>query len=63
MIGGATYEEGLTVHNLNVSGYNCILGGTAIHNSDSFIREVLASTAGIPIKHSRSLQQFHSTEG
>ncbi|KAG4077227.1 hypothetical protein HA402_005282 [Bradysia odoriphaga] len=63
IIGGATYEEALSVHSLNVAGYNCILGGTTIHNSDSFIREVLAATEGVPIKHSRSLLKFHNPEG
>lgn len=63
IIGGATYEEALSVHSLNVAGYNCILGGTTIHNSDSFIREVLAATEGVPIKHSKSLLKFHNPEG
>lgn len=59
IVGGATYEEALAVHAMNLSGYKCILGGTTIHNSDTFIQEVLSATSGIPIKHSRSLQQFH----
>lgn len=63
IIGGATYEEAMAVHTMNLSGYKCILGGTTIHNSESFIKEVLATTTGVPIKHSRSLQQFHSTDG
>lgn len=60
IVSGATYEEALAVHSLNLSGYKCILGGTTIHNSDSFIKEVIAATSGIPMKHSRSLQQFHN---
>lgn len=63
IIGGATYEEALSIHSLNVAGYNCILGGTTIHNSESFIREVLSATEGVPIKHSRSLLKFHNPEG
>lgn len=62
MVGGATYEEALAVHSLNLSGYKCILGGTTIHNSESFINEVLSATSGIPMKHSRSLQQFHNPD-
>lgn len=62
IVGGATYEEALTIHTMNLSGYRCILGGTTIHNSDSFIKEVLAATSGIRIKHSRALQQFHNAD-
>lgn len=60
IVGGATYEEALVVHTLNKAGYNVILGGTFIHNFDSFCKEVNAATAGVPFKHTRSLQQFHS---
>lgn len=60
MIGGATYEEALAVHQLNLMGYKVILGGTTIHNSESFLEEVLTATTGVPFKHSRALQAFHS---
>lgn len=60
VVGGTTYEEALAVHRYNQEGCKVILGGTTIHNSDSFIEEIVAATAGIPFKHSRSLQQFHS---
>lgn len=35
IIGGATYEEALTVYNLNRStaGVRIVLGGTTIHNT------------------------------
>ena len=35
MIGGATYEEALTVYNLNRStpGVRIVLGGSSIHNT------------------------------
>lgn len=59
IVGGATYEEALAIHAMNLAGNRCILGGTTIHNSDSFIKDVIAATSGVPIKHSRSLQQFH----
>lgn len=59
IIGGATYEEALAVHNLYAAGYRCILGGTTVHNSTTFLKEVMSATAGVPIKNSRSLQQFH----
>ena len=32
IVGGATYEEALAVHQLNLAGYNVLLGGTTIHN-------------------------------
>jgi vacuolar protein sorting-associated protein 45 len=59
IIGGATYEEALAVHQLNQMGYRVILGGTTIHNSESFLDEIVAATNGAPYKHSRSLQAFH----
>ncbi|XP_073744588.1 vacuolar protein sorting-associated protein 45 isoform X6 [Callorhinus ursinus] len=51
IIGGATYEEALTVYNLNrtTPGVRIVLGGTTVHNTKSFLEEVLAS--GL---HSRS---------
>uniref|UniRef100_A0A6B2ELS1 Vacuolar protein sorting-associated protein 45 n=1 Tax=Phlebotomus kandelakii TaxID=1109342 RepID=A0A6B2ELS1_9DIPT len=60
IVGGATYEEALAVNQLNAAGHKIILGGTTIHNSESFCREIVAATAGVPFKHTRSLQQFHS---
>uniref|UniRef100_A0AAQ4QVC0 Vacuolar protein sorting-associated protein 45 n=1 Tax=Gasterosteus aculeatus aculeatus TaxID=481459 RepID=A0AAQ4QVC0_GASAC len=47
LIGGATYEEALTVYNLNRStpGVRIVLGGSSIHNTRSFLEEVMA-TAG-----------------
>lgn len=62
IIGGVTYEEALAVHAQNVAGNNCILGGTTIHNSTTFLREVMAATAGVPIRHTRSLQLFHKPD-
>ncbi|XP_057318297.1 vacuolar protein sorting-associated protein 45 [Microplitis mediator] len=49
IIGGATYEESLAVHNLNKQnpGVKIILGGTTIHNFQSFSNEILSATAGI----------------
>ncbi|XP_012172461.1 vacuolar protein sorting-associated protein 45 [Bombus affinis] len=49
MIGGTTYEESLTVHNLNKQnpGIKIILGGTTIHNSASFLEEIQQATSGI----------------
>ncbi|XP_034401551.1 vacuolar protein sorting-associated protein 45 [Cyclopterus lumpus] len=45
LIGGATYEEALTVYNLNRStpGVRIVLGGSSIHNTKSFLEEVMAS--------------------
>uniref|UniRef100_A0A672ZEW2 Vacuolar protein sorting-associated protein 45 n=1 Tax=Sphaeramia orbicularis TaxID=375764 RepID=A0A672ZEW2_9TELE len=46
IIGGATYEEALTVYNLNRStpGVRIVLGGSTIHNTKSFLEEVMAAT-------------------
>lgn len=63
VIGGVTYEEALTVRNYNAAGYRVVLGGTTIHNSRSFLDEVLDATNGISFKHTRTLQAFHSPEG
>lgn len=49
MIGGTTYEESLTVYNLNKQnpGTKIVLGGTTIHNFESFIEEIQYATTGI----------------
>uniref|UniRef100_A0A8C9XRL9 Vacuolar protein sorting-associated protein 45 n=1 Tax=Sander lucioperca TaxID=283035 RepID=A0A8C9XRL9_SANLU len=46
MIGGATYEEALTVYNLNrnTPGVRIVLGGSSIHNTKSFLEEVMSAT-------------------
>lgn len=44
MVGGTTYEECLTVHQMNTSSGNnvrgVVLGGTTVHNSTSFMQQV-----------------------
>lgn len=42
IVGGATYEESLTIHTMNkrYPGTHVILGGTTVHNSHSFLEEV-----------------------
>ena len=49
MVGGTTYEESLAVHNLNKvnQGTKIILGGTTIHNFESFCQEIEAAMVGI----------------
>uniref|UniRef100_A0A8C6NZI9 Vacuolar protein sorting-associated protein 45 n=1 Tax=Nothobranchius furzeri TaxID=105023 RepID=A0A8C6NZI9_NOTFU len=46
LIGGATYEEALTVYNLNrtTPGVRIVLGGSSIHNTKSFLEEVMSAT-------------------
>lgn len=53
MVGGTTYEESLTVYNLNkqTPGVKIILGGTTIHNSQSFLEEIQQATSGILSKY------------
>ena len=47
MVGGATYEEATTVSAFNSANpeYRVILGGSCIHNSTSFTREILKTFA------------------
>jgi len=42
MVGGVTFEEALTVHQFNVAGngVRIILGGSTIHNSTSFLKDI-----------------------
>ncbi|XP_054711867.1 vacuolar protein sorting-associated protein 45-like isoform X2 [Uloborus diversus] len=42
IIGGVTYEESLNIHLINkqASGMRIVLGGTTIHNFNSFLKEV-----------------------
>ncbi|KAJ8672591.1 hypothetical protein QAD02_003850 [Eretmocerus hayati] len=49
MIGGTTYEESLTVYNLNKQnpGTRIILGGTTVHNFESFCEEIQSAMEGI----------------
>ncbi|XP_055013246.1 vacuolar protein sorting-associated protein 45 [Boleophthalmus pectinirostris] len=46
MVGGATYEEALSVYNLNRTcpGVRLVLGGTHVHNTKSFFEEVMSAT-------------------
>lgn len=49
MIGGTTYEESVNVYNLNKNnpGVQIVLGGTTVHNFESFIEEIQAGSTGI----------------
>ncbi|KAK7877991.1 hypothetical protein WMY93_031337 [Mugilogobius chulae] len=46
LIGGATYEEALSVYNLNRNcpGVRIVLGGSHVHNTKSFLEEVKSAT-------------------
>ncbi|XP_074650382.1 vacuolar protein sorting-associated protein 45-like [Tubulanus polymorphus] len=48
IIGGATYEESITIHNMNKNtpGVRVVLGGTNIHNINSFAEEITAASQG-----------------
>ncbi|ERS97161.1 vacuolar protein sorting-associated protein 45 [Sporothrix schenckii 1099-18] len=50
MVGGATYEEAKTVASLNETapGVRIVLGGTTIHNADSFWEEVDEAVSSWP---------------
>lgn len=45
IVGGVTYEEALAVHTINAAGngMRVVLGGSSVHNSRSFIDDVLGS--------------------
>lgn len=60
MIGGTTYEESLVVHSFNHNhpGINVLLGGTSIHNTESFLEEVKASVFNIPRKSTRKIRNL-----
>jgi vacuolar protein sorting-associated protein 45 len=55
MIGGATYEESLAIHNLNKSlpNVDILLGSSSVHNTTSFLEEV--RTASTPASKASSL--------
>ena len=55
IIGGATYEESLAVHQLNKNnfGVRIVLGGTTIHNSNSFFEEIQQAMQGVTRRHTR----------
>lgn len=40
VLGGTTYEEAAHVQLMNSSGNSIILGGSCVHNSSSFLREL-----------------------
>jgi len=50
MIGGATYEEAKSVTSMNAvtPGIRIILGGTTIHNSETFLNEVEEAVSSWP---------------
>lgn len=52
LVGGATYEESLAVHQFNVKNTNVrvILGGSTLHSSSSFLSSVEAAMEGVPGK-------------
>lgn len=49
MIGGTTYEEALAIDSINRSmpGVKVVLGGTTVHNSQSFLDEIRAATQNL----------------
>ncbi|XP_039267692.2 vacuolar protein sorting-associated protein 45-like [Styela clava] len=58
IVGGCTYEESMCVHTLNSAnvGIRVVLGGTAIHNTSSFIEEVIhASTPSYSVRNANNI--------
>ncbi|XP_057301804.1 vacuolar protein sorting-associated protein 45-like [Hydractinia symbiolongicarpus] len=62
IVGGATYEEAIAVYdaNRNNPGVRIILGGSTIHNTESFLEEVRESTM---IGHSPSVSYSSGSRG
>lgn len=48
MVGGTTYAESLTVHQMNRTHarVSIVLGGTTVHNTTSFLDELEMATEG-----------------
>lgn len=66
MIGGVTHEESLAVHQFcrTNSGIRIALGGTHIHNSQSFLADVEAAVRSSSAGSSKSYgNPSHSTSG
>lgn len=40
VVGGVTYEEATKVAEMNGSGIKVVLGGTTVHNSNTFLSEL-----------------------
>jgi len=53
MIGGTTYEEARMIKGINESmpGVRIVLGGTTVHNSESFIKVTLSFRIMLMIEH------------
>jgi len=51
VVGGATYEESLAIHNLNsaLQGVRIVLGSSNIHNFRSFVDDVRSATHSTPV--------------
>lgn len=41
IVGGATYQEAREVHEFKEQGHNLLLGGTGMHNSKSFLADII----------------------
>ncbi|KAI8441872.1 hypothetical protein MSG28_005555, partial [Choristoneura fumiferana] len=58
IVGGATYEESLCVHQINQAnpGVRVVLGGTTIHNSASYFEEIKSAMQGVHRIHTRHIR-------
>lgn len=41
IVGGATYQEAKEIHELKQQGHSLLLGGTRMHNSKSFLADII----------------------
>ncbi|XP_046963784.1 vacuolar protein sorting-associated protein 45 [Vanessa cardui] len=60
IVGGATYEESLCVHQINQAypGVRVVLGGTTIHNSASYLEEIRHAMQGVHRTHTRHIRNI-----
>ncbi|XP_034828183.1 vacuolar protein sorting-associated protein 45 [Maniola hyperantus] len=60
MVGGTTYAESCCVRQLQQAspGLRLLLGGTTVHNSASFVRELQAAMQGVPRTHTRHIRNL-----
>jgi vacuolar protein sorting-associated protein 45 len=65
MVGGSTYEEARVVAQINASspGVRVVLGGTTVHNSATFLEEVVDAVEGWPRREGSASERLRREVG
>jgi vacuolar protein sorting-associated protein 45 len=65
MVGGTTYEEARVVAQINASspGVRVVLGGTTVHNSSTFLEEVVDAVDGWPRREGTASERLRREVG